>query len=260
MVENNEEKINIFEVPPSFRLVNSLERYRKSQELMDRINLDFRIRNISMLNISKQMVLNMKKIKINEGEMEFILNISDYPHYIYTQENSSSKNICRTVSSIALLETNDNYFILARMSKFSPHPRLYQCVSALIDINDCDSKMKKYMDPEKTIIRKLKKELNIDIENRDHSIKCEKLIVGKNMSSIGFFYNVKIEQSKEEMKEIFKDADNYEVEKIVFIKNNKKDIIDFIGKENIKTADYIKRLFCRKSENNNFIDFLKKKQ
>ncbi|MEG0250627.1 MAG: hypothetical protein RR561_07175 [Peptostreptococcus sp.] len=259
MLESNKERIEIFEVPPDFRLLNSLEIYNKSQDLMDRIDADFRKRNISMPNTSKHTVLNMKKIKIYKEKIDFILNISDYPHYVYTQENHSSKNICRSMSSVALLETSDNYFILVKTSKHSLYPDLYQCISALIDINDCDSTMKKYMDPKKTIMRQLKKELNINIknDNRSDSIECKKLIVGKNMSSIDFFYHINIEYSKEEMKNIFEKADSYEVEQIVFIKNNKKDIINFMGKENIKTAEYIKELFYRKSDDNSFLDYLK---
>lgn len=257
MLGNYREKAEIFEVPSNFRLFNSFEVYNKSQELRDKIERNLKRREISTSDISKHKLLNIKNIKIYKDKIEFILNISDYSHYIYTQKNCLSKNICRSISSIALLETSDNYFILAKMTKDSPYKDLYQCIPSLIEKNDCKNKIKGELDPKRAIIRKVKKELNLDISDKYESMECSKLIVGENISSIGFFYHINIDYSKEEMEDLFEGASNFEVEKLVFIKNNKKDIISFIGKENIKKTDYLKELFCRKSSDNNFIDYLR---
>lgn len=246
-------KVRIYKAPKKFILINTNEGYKKTEKLEKKICETWNKKICENKNLFNGKMFNIKEVNYYDEIVEIKLNISDYAHYLYTEENRNEIDICRSIASIALLKTIDDYYVIGEMSKYTNYSGLYQCPAGSVDIEDCDNSKKNVIDPLKTILREVKEEVGIDVKKEKS--ECKYFIVRENSSFLGLIYEIKTNLTREKIENLFLQNDNKEFKRIIFIKNNKKDIKEFIYKNSTKLVDYLDKIIL--NENNNFNNFSK---
>ncbi|MCD4669281.1 MAG: hypothetical protein K8S14_02420 [Actinomycetia bacterium] len=208
-------------------LFNSGERF---------INGDlFTVNNIL---IGEDKILNFNVIKTN------------YAHYLYSMKNNFTEDhICRSVAANVLPLTSDNYFILGAMAENTSLPNKIKFIGGAMSEDDlCGD----FLEPLKCVTRETREEIGLDLGNHPHILKLEPryLITRKNWFFINTLYYAQLNISKGELIKMFDEHKIYlqkknevELDSILFINNEKKDIESFLNENERRLIDYLEEFF-----------------
>jgi 8-oxo-dGTP pyrophosphatase MutT (NUDIX family) len=106
----------------------------------------------------------VEDIKIEDNYITLSCRKTTYSHYIYQEKVGLPKEYeCRVLTAGVLFETNDNYFVLGEVDKSMPNPTMIQMPGGNIDKSDIEEG---HIDCLKTIIREIKEEVNIDLNDK----------------------------------------------------------------------------------------------
>lgn len=155
-------------------------------------------------------------VKIEEQNKEIIIHTrsTSYAHYLYDERIGISDKNSRCITPWAgiLLLTNDEYWVVGKMSKHTSFPNGLQLPGGGIDKKDIKNKT---IDIRQVLRRELKEEINLDLDEIKYDFKYLELPNGKR-NAYGFIAVGKLDMSKDKLEEYF---NTY---KIISSKNNLK--------------------------------------
>jgi predicted NUDIX family phosphoesterase len=187
-------------------------------------------------------------IKIIEGkkEIRFVMALSDYAHYVYSRyKGLSKKYVFKNIHTSCLIETSDNFIVLGVMGETTVIPNNIQCVGGGLDNGDLK---KNRFNLRHNIKKELLEEVGIDCQDKKtaRSLALKFLCHYNNVQLNGYaaIFVLKLRIKSAEFKKRYKDFEKNlikkelvpEFKRLIYIKNNKKDIENSI--KNFKKPDY----------------------
>lgn len=242
-----ENSLLIEKVPDKVSIVFNGSRFKASKILSIKINNHWESLVKKGKKFTRGNVYTIKKIRKNSKELNIELTLTDYAHFLYSIYSSNLKAIskCRVVSTSALIETRDKYFIFGEMNKNTFMPGRIQCSGGGLDENDLENGSINFV---KNIKKEVYEELGLNIS--DSKIVKKKYVKyigcgGKN-NFIIIIFKIDLSIDSHRVKKIFKDytdklkSDNIEPEfKKLFIAKKDFKIIEKIQSDKRDKADYV---------------------
>lgn len=192
----------------------------------------------------------VEDIKIEDNYITLSCRKTTYSHYLYQEKIGLPKEYeCRVLTAGVLFETNDNYFVLGEVDKSMPNPTMIQMPGGNIDKSDIKDEQ---IDCLKTIIREIKEEVNIDLNDEKLVKKCA--LNGFYNADEGFqpevevFAKAKLKIDKDDLEKHFnnyyesllKDNHYVEIKKLHFL--HKNNCIDELEKFKNPKRPYLEQL------------------
>ena len=162
-----------------------------------------------------------------EEKIEMIVAKTDYAHYLYDERvriQEEKYRCCSPWGGILLL-TRDNYFVIGEMNDTTSIPYCLQISGGGIDIADIKDGT---IDIYSNIKRELKEELNLNLDDIDYKLEFIEY-PSKTRNTYGFIAIGRINQTKDELKQHFKEYKEYLIRNSLEIEFNK---LIFLKKEN----------------------------
>lgn len=192
----------------------------------------------------------VKSVKIEDNNIEILCPKSTYSHYLYQERVGLSKEYeCRNISAGSLLETSDDYFVVCELDMNTSYPTVLQMPGGNVDKKDIDNDK---VDCLKTIIREVKEEVNIDLNDKKN-VKEYKLngfyYADEGIQpGVQVFAKAKLNMNREELEKHFKQYYKYlksnngeiEIRKLHFLK--KSNCIEELEKLDNPKRSYLKGL------------------
>lgn len=212
----------------------------KIQENWNRKNSDSTFFNGKMYTVSE--------IYEGENKIEYILDETDYAHYLYTDEHDDIDELCKIIFVSVIIYSGDNKLILGRMSKDTASPGRVQCVGGNIDETSLvDSKF----DITKTILQEIQEEIGILLDEKD--IKLSYTKVDKDNKYTAMIFETFLEEDSENINKKFR---NYqrglqktnmfsELSELVYVDSNIESVNLFCEKEADYIVDYLPKLLIQ---------------
>lgn len=192
-IENYEIKIDIIDYKNEF-----------PKELSDKINKNFEELS-KTINIWNGDLWSIKEIYEKNNIINIKVYKTNYAHHIYTSSHKvDSIYKCRGLSAAALIETIDNYYIVAEQLKGSIYENILQFPGGSFDETD---KTKNNYDLMQTIKRELLEEINIDIDKEnlilENKFKYIYITNDKEKPSVQLFTKIKLNMTYYEFEKQF---------------------------------------------------------
>lgn len=169
-------------------------------------------------------IFSAEKLNPKNDTLEIEVKKGYYEHFLYSEAHEENIN---PLGVEILIETKDHYLILSKMSSWTYTPGLIKTVGGNIDDADFVDKIH----PEKTAIREIKEELNIDIEEKNLSLDH---LYYNPKGYLTFCYRGIIPLTKNEVQERFQSwqiqDQEQELTKLIFIQNTREDIEEGLEK------------------------------
>ncbi len=166
----------------------------------------------------------VEKVKETEKNIEMLVVKSNYAHYLYDERIGITKEEYRCCSPWGgiLLLTKDDYFVIGEMNSTTSVPYGLQISGGGIDSTDIENGV---INIESNIKRELKEELNLKLDDIDYKIEFIEY-PSKTRNAYGFIAIGKINQTKDELNQNFKQYKEYlinnnlelEFNKLIFLK------------------------------------------
>ncbi len=193
-------------------------------------------------------VFALSEINRIDEVVEIIVQKTNFAHFLYNRKVDSElgKYNVYTVFSSALVITKDNKMIVGSMGEHTARAGILQLPGGKLE--DGDSDKNNIFDMKHSMQKELIEELGIDSGDNDRveQIKFHCIKKGSN-GNIVVVYSVKLKETSEEFlqkynsftQKLKENGELPEFEKIIHIKQNKKDIEKFIKINEEKLADYM---------------------
>lgn len=180
--------------------------------------------NPNLYNGQDYVVETVNETKEN---IEMIVTKSNYAHYLYDERvGIKEENYrCRSPWGGILLLTKDNYFVIGEMDKTTSMPYCLQISGGGIDIKDIENGI---INIDSNIKRELKEELNLNLDDIDYKIAFIEY-PSKTRNAYGFLAIGKMNWTKDELKQYFKEYKEYLIMNHLEVEFNK---LIFLQKEN----------------------------
>ena len=180
--------------------------------------------NPNLYNGQDYVVETVNETKEN---IEMIVTKSNYAHYLYDERvgiKEENYRCCSPWGGILLL-TKDNYFVIGEMDKTTSMPYCLQISGGGIDIKDIENGI---INIDSNIKRELKEELNLNLDDIDYKIAFIEY-PSKTRNAYGFLAIGKMNWTKDELKQYFKEYKEYLIMNHLEVEFNK---LIFLQKEN----------------------------
>lgn len=159
-----------------------------------------------------------------EEKIEMTVVKTDYAHYLYDERvgiQEEKYRCCSPWGGILLL-TRDNYFVIGEMNNTTSVPYCLQISGGGINIADIENGI---IDIYSNIKRELKEELNLNLDDIEYKLEFIEY-PSETRNAYGFIAIGKINQTKDEIKQHFKEYKEYlirnnlelEFNKLIFLK------------------------------------------
>lgn len=180
--------------------------------------------NPNLYNGQDYVVETVNETKEN---IEMIVTKSNYAHYLYDERVGIKEENYRCYSPWGgiLLLTKDNYFVIGEMDKTTSMPYCLQISGGGIDIKDIENGI---INIDSNIKRELKEELNLNLDDIDYKIAFIEY-PSKTRNAYGFLAIGKMNWTKDELKQYFKEYKEYLIMNHLEVEFNK---LIFLQKEN----------------------------
>lgn len=186
----------------------------------------------------------VETVNETKDKIEMLVVKSNYAHYLYDERigiKEKQYRCCSPWGGILLL-TKDNYFVIGEMNKTMSMPFCLQLPGGGIDKTDIKNGEINII---ANINREVKEELNIDTKNIDYKLEFIEY-PDETRNAYGFIALTKINQSKEELEEHFKEHKEYLIENKLELEFSR---LVFLNKENaleeLDSMDNPKRPYLR---------------
>lgn len=133
-----------------------------------------------------------------DDEILFVMNKTDFSHYMYSDKHDMGKNRCRIVYTDSILITSDNKLILGVMNTTTASPNLIQCVGGNIDDNDL---VGNEFDLKASIIREVEEEIGLHLTKEEHTTTLIK--TDSDLKYTGVMFYVRLSESANNIRKIF---------------------------------------------------------
>ena len=162
-------------------------------------------------NVWNGQVICVTDIIITEDTIELICNKSDYAHYLYGERiGLPTKYSCRNLSAGCLLETSDGCFVVGELDKLTSYPGMLQLPGGNIDNKEIKEGNIDFL---QTIIREVKEEINIDMNNqnqvKEYNITNIYINDEDEQAGVEIFTLAKLNMTSEEMRQYYRDYYKY---------------------------------------------------
>lgn len=213
-------------------------------------------------------LFTIDSIKLNDNILSLYVKSTSYDHYIYSFKNNfNGKYICRSLASNVLPLTSDNYYVLAVMSEWTSLANKIKFIGGALSKDDINDKI---LEPLTCIQRETYEEIGIKLNDKSQIKKIRPLyfITRKNMSFINVLFSADLALSSNDVSKLFEqyktnlENGNKEVElrSLIFIKNEKDKIKDFICSNRDRLIEYMEEVFCVLNGELEANDILKKEE
>lgn len=202
-------------------------------------------------NYTNGELFTVDTIKYEKGILDFNVKKTNYAHYLYSIKNNfNGYYLCRSIASNILPITFDNYFVLATMSKNTSLANKIKFVGGALSEED---RSVNTLNPLKCITRETYEELGLNIsDNRNVlNIKPKYFITRKNLSFINTLFIANLNITAKDLLRLFNNYqlnlnnlnEESELSSLVFIKNDREEIKNFMIKYKDRLIDYLKEVF-----------------
>lgn len=196
-------------------------------------------------------LFTVKDIVLNDDILEFRVGKSNFAHWIHSRKNDwYGEYSCKSVATSSLLVTNDDFYVLCRMANDTCLGGKIKFIGGAMDVNDI---LNNEIMPKNCAKREVLEEVGLDLNDTNKIKKIEQVYFStrKNLSFINVFYKVYLNMSSKDLLSFFKAHDEYlkknnmerELHSIVCIKNDKDEVLKFIGENKNYTIDYLEDVF-----------------
>lgn len=151
-----------------------------SEESKSKIQENWNLKN-SKSNFFNGKMYTIANIHEKKHMIEYIMDETDYAHYLYTDEYDNIDELCKIIFVSAVIYSSDNKFILGKMSNTTASPGRIQCIGGNIDGNIL---VGNNFDITKTILQEIQDELQ---KHKIMSELSELVYVDKDTESIELF-------------------------------------------------------------------------
>lgn len=159
--------------------------------------------------------------------IEMLIVKSNYAHYLYNERigiKEENYRCCSPWGGILLL-TKDDYFVIGEMDNTTSIPYCLQISGGGIDVADIQNGI---INIDLNIKRELKEELNLNLDDIDYKLEFIEY-PSKTRNAYGFLAIGKINQTRDELKQHFKEYKEYLIKNNLEVEFNK---LIFLKREN----------------------------
>jgi 8-oxo-dGTP pyrophosphatase MutT (NUDIX family) len=189
-------------------------------------------------------VFNVQSMIEQENSYEFILNRTDYAHYLHTVRNHITDDEgCKVVFGAGLVETKDSKFVFGKMGNHTAYPGRFQCVGGGLSWKD---KRDDAFDIKESVLRELAEELGI--YDRKQIEKCSPVFIktGGTYDFTVVLYHIKLNITSTKLSECYKKftdellliGETPEFQDVVFLEKNINTFTRFF-EDNRYCVDYL---------------------
>lgn len=231
-----------------------------------RENWDNEIKNGKTYNNGR--IYTISGYNFNSQNKTLYIQLSDYSHYLYSRKTDPDVYSCRSLAANALFLTNDNYLVLGKMRDTTSFPGKIKFIGGAVSEDDIADNGN--VDTLGCMKRECREEVGIDPNDKDLVKRIEPLcyITRPHFTFLNTLFLVELNISKAETESVFnefiaelaKTDREIELSKIVFVRNDKDDILRFINDENLAFIDYMKDFFTAYADsdiNENIEEYIK---
>jgi 8-oxo-dGTP pyrophosphatase MutT (NUDIX family) len=242
-----------FQVSPAREITVrfSNKEVRLPEDIQSKINTYWNELIASGRTYKRGEVFTVTHKEVTQESVSILVEKTDYAHYLYCQNKESlEENGVHIIHTAVLVETSDEYYIFGEMGPQTSRHGIIQLCGGGIDNGDLRGE---YFDFKHNIIKELQEELDIDAEDTARVSYFDEAYLkeGGPTDKMTVIFRVVLHETKDKflekynvfvegLKEINEDP---EFGKIIALKNDKKEIIEFFSQENLILDEYMKPLF-----------------
>lgn len=213
-------------------------------------------------------IYTISNISLDDNDcLIFRIGETNFAHYLYTVKmNFQGEYICRSIAASALFLTNDNYYVLGKMSSDTSLAGKIKFIGGAISKEDF---IRNEFQPIECIKREVKEEIGLDLNNKVivENMQPSCFITRKNLSFINICFKVKLNLSSNQVVALFNEHNvslknqniEQEINSIILLKNQKNYVLEFLSDNEKNTIDYMKDLFLVELGIHQALSFLDKK-
>lgn len=243
---------SIYSMLPKYKFIYE----ERNVELPNYLNREIKDNWNELINSGKKYtngeLYTISSIKFeNDNCLIFRILKTDYAHYLYTvKQDFQGEYICRSIATSALFITNDNYYVLGKMSSDTSLPGNIKFIGGAISKEDF---IENELHPIEGIKREVKEEIGLDLDDKSkvESVNSSYFITIKNLSFINICFKIKLNLSSKEIIKLFDEHNEnlynqnmeQELDSIVLVKNDRENLNNFFTDNKGITMDYLEELF-----------------
>ncbi|AUD63495.1 hypothetical protein BK010_07750 [Tenericutes bacterium MO-XQ] len=229
--------------------INLNDRYIKlPTEVNVQINLDWSTYITDNPQSFNGDLYTIEDIKYINDKLVFEVYKTKYSHFIYTKNlNFKGENLCRSIASSVLITTSDDYLVFGKMSLNTTFKNIIKLIGGAFSNEDMKQNKE---NARNCALRELKEEVGLDYNSYKGQLSDYLIATRHNLSFINFIFLLKSKLTKSEITNLFETyktrlinrGDYSELNSLVFVKNNKKDIINFLDNTENRLISYLKEV------------------
>ncbi len=196
-------------------------------------------------------VFTVTQKEVSGEAINILVEKTDYAHYLYCQNvESLNENGVHIIHTAVLVETSDDYYIFGEMGHQTSRHGIIQLCGGGIDNDDLKGE---YFDFKHNITKELQEELDIDVSDTSRIMYFDEAYLkeGGPTDKMTVVFRVVLNETKEEFLKKYesfvdilnKNGEDPEFGKIIALKKDNQEIIDFFSKESLMLDEYMKPLF-----------------
>jgi hypothetical protein len=198
-------------------------------------------------NYTRGEVFSLENLKEKEGVVDAELSLSDYAHYLYSQNISLPfEHACKNIHTSCLIETQDGILVFGRMGHQTSRPGRIQCVGGGLDNDDLENGV---IDLRHNIAKELQEEVGLNSKNRAtvSNFKLQYLKYSPSINSVAAIFllslNMPIAEFKKHYKkfgtELAEKKELPEFGKLIYLKKEKTAVDEFCRHEKESLDHYM---------------------
>ncbi len=237
-------------IPEDLTVIFTGSKVTLPSTIQARIDTDWQERTAKNPKLQNGEVFSAVKVKHDTSSMHIELAVTNYAHYLYSQQYQNlGEYTVRIIHPAALVITSDNKLIFGAMSQYTSRPGLIQCCGGGIDFSDVvDGKVQM----ESCIARELKEELNINPYDPDFVLRYQPayLKTGGPTEKMTVVYLLRLKMSSVELLQHFesyvealkKRGEDSEFDMLFCVERDSARVDEFISEHNEMLNEYMPEL------------------
>lgn len=173
----------------------------------------------------------------------------DYAYYLFAKSHPELGSLPRSISTGAILETTDRYWLIGEMSSQTSKPGVLQIPGGAIDLQDLRGTEFSLVSAMK---REIREEIGLDLAKEAVCLACEPAYV-RTQGNYGVLYRVKINLTAEDVQKEFaehvekliKSDEEVEFSSLTFVKKDFYEIKKFLEEDQREKSSYLEELLLR---------------
>lgn len=195
-------------------------------------------------------IFTMSQSKIQGDYIQIFVQETDFAHYLYSRKQDINEYSCRSMAANALLLTNDNYFVLGKMSNLTSMANRVKFIGGTIDESDFENEV---INIYNCVLREVKEEIGIDLYDNNFVKEVVPIafLTRTKLSFLNTLYLVKLNVSKDEIEKSFTRFKVYlesqllecELSELHYVYNDYNCVSKIFHDGSITVIDYMKDFF-----------------